>query len=258
MKNKSLKIKRSISIVPSKLTISRLIPNIITLVALCFGLTSIYYGLEGKWEHSIALIIIAALLDGMDGRIARYLNATSDFGANLDSLADFINFGVAPGILLYMWDLRGIEIKGIGWGCALIYSVCCALRLARFNVAIGSNKMHDSFFVGVNAPSGAILALLPMLVTFEVGYIESMKPLYVGIYLVMIGFLMASRIPTFSIKKLVIPQEYVGLILAVCGLLISALIIKPWITIITLALLYAGSIPFSVASYYKKANGTEN
>jgi CDP-diacylglycerol---serine O-phosphatidyltransferase len=250
------KRKKADTLIGNMLPISKLFPSIITLLALCFGLTSIRYGFDQKWEHSVTLIIIAALLDGMDGRIARYLNATSDFGAQLDSLADFINFGVAPAIILYLWTLSSIPIKGVGWGFVLIFSVCCAIRLARFNVSArdSANKLKDIFFDGVNAPIGAVLAINPIVLSFEFDINFIKNPWFIGIYVVLMAFAMASRIPTFSIKKLSIPRKNAALVLAFFGLFIAALVIKPWIVIPTLSLLYILSIPVSIAVYYKKVS----
>ncbi len=258
MNNHKQQKKEDNGLINNVLPISKLFPSIITLLALCFGLTSIRYGFDQKWEHSVALIVIAALLDGMDGRIARYFNATSDFGANLDSLADFINFGVAPAIILYMWILNYIPIKGVGWGFVLIFSVCCSIRLARFNVSIQDkhhNKFKDIFFEGINAPVGAVLAINPIALSFEFDNIEIIKNYwFIGFYITLMAFAMASRIPTFSIKKISIHKKNVALILALFGLFIAALIIKPWIVIPFLSFIYILSIPVSIATYYKCKN----
>ena len=243
---------KSSLLITDVLPISRLFPNAITIIALCVGLTSLRYAFDSKWEHSITLLMIAAFLDGMDGRVARYLNVTSVFGANLDSLADFINFGVAPAIIVYMWALTDINIKGLGWGFVLIYSVCCAARLARFN-ATTNDKLRDTFFIGVNAPMGAILLVLPMVLSFEYDSLDvTNHPLYIGGYMVLIAFMMASRIPTFSIKKISISHKNVRLVLAFFGFITAALIIRPWITIAAASILYIISIPISTIFYLKK------
>lgn len=234
--------------------ISRLFPNIITLISLCAGLTAIRFALLGKWEMAVTFILIAAVLDGMDGRLARLLKATSTFGAQLDSLADFINFGVAPVLMLYLWKLQQAPIKGLGWGLVLFYSVCCALRLARFNTNLENDELPawvDRFFVGIPAPVGAGLAVLPMVFEFQFGNSFFSDPTYTGIHTAIIALLMASRIPTFSIKKIVIRREYASLTLMLSGLLIAALIIEPWLALSVIAVIYAVSIPFSCAYYYR-------
>lgn len=234
------------------LPITRLFPNIITLAALCLGLTSVRYALDSKWEHSVVLLIVAAFLDGMDGRVARYFKATSNFGAQLDSLADFFNFGIAPAIIIYMWTLVGIPIKGVGWGFVLVFSVCCAIRLARFNIALNTDsKMKDMFFTGINAPAGAILAITPMMLSFEFEIEELKNPWFIGVYMLLIAFAMSSRLPTFSIKKISISHQNVALVLAFFGFVIASLVIKPWITISVFSVIYILSIPLSVAMYYK-------
>ena len=148
----------------SNLHITRLFPNIVTILALCFGLSAMRYALSDRWELSVSFIVIAAILDGLDGRLARLLNATSDFGAHLDSLVDFVNFGVAPAFVLYLWGMH--EIRAFGWGIALFYSICCVIRLARFNTTLEEDEppfWFDYFFSGVPSPIGALLALAPLI-----------------------------------------------------------------------------------------------
>ena len=233
----------------------RLIPNIITLAALCFGLTAIKCGLDGNWEKSLFFLIISAFLDGMDGRIARYLNVTSDYGANLDSLADFVDFGVAPALIIYMWTLGESHIKSLGWGAAVIFAICGAMRLARFNTGIKSQKssVQNFFFTGVPITIGGILALAPLMLSLEFPTINFIKrPEFNGIYLLAIAFAMSSKLPTFSIKHIRVSKENVKLVLAMIGALIVFLIVKPWMTIVILCLLYIISIPISVVVFYKK------
>ena len=238
------------------LPFSKLFPSVLTIIALCAGLTAIKYALEGKFEHCVALIVISAFLDAMDGRLARYLNATSEFGANLDSLADFLNFGVAPSVSLYIWTLQYTPVKGLGWIVVLIFSVCMSIRLARFNASATNpkiDKLKDVFFSGISAPCGGVLALVPMMLTFEFDDISRLiNPFSVAIYSTLIAFGMASRIPTISIKKMQIPHENVALVLAFSGLLIAALLMKPWIIIPALGLIYVISIPVTTFMYYSK------
>ena len=182
----------------------KLFPNVITLLALAVGLSSIRFAIEGKWELAVTAIIVAAILDGFDGRIARMLNATSTFGAELDSLADFVNFGVAPVIVIYLWSLHTFKYKLLSWGAVLLYNSCMAIRLARFNTAMINEILPKHFFVGVPAPIGALLVLAPVMLEFDIAQEYGISPkeylLSTIIYVVVIGFLLASRIPTISLK----------------------------------------------------------
>lgn len=251
--SKNLIPKKKITVLP----VYKLLPSIITLVALCAGLTAVKFALEAKWESSVVLLVIAAFLDGMDGRVARYLKVTSDFGAELDSFADFCNFGISPAIVLYMWAANDVEVKKIGWGVVLIFAICCAVRLARFNINNKNRKNLDSsgsvFFTGVPAPIGGILVMIPMIISFEFRHFLAVlkAPWILGIYMIIVALAMASRIPTFSIKKITVSQDNIALFFAFIGFLIAVLIIKPWITITVLSVAYIFSIPFSVFLYYR-------
>ncbi|RKQ72725.1 CDP-diacylglycerol--serine O-phosphatidyltransferase [Oceanibaculum indicum] len=233
------------------LSINRLIPNILTVLALCAGLTAIRFALNGEWQQAVIAIFAAAILDGLDGRMARLLKATSKFGAELDSLSDFISFGVAPAVVLYMWGMSGVA--GFGWAVVLFFATCAALRLARFNTKLGDPELPAyayNYFSGVPAPAGAGLALLPMILSFDLGYDTVLKhPALVIAWVFFIGLLMVSAIPTFSGKKARIPQGLVIPMLIVVGLLVAALVNAPWRTLSGLGLLYLLCIPFSVRSY---------
>jgi len=238
------------------LPISRLFPNVITIMAICFGFTSIRYALDSKWDVAVTFIIIAGFLDVADGRLARFLKATSNFGAQLDSLADFVNFGVSPAAVLYLWYLQEINIKGMGWAMVLFYVICSAIRLARFNSDLAIQDRPDwkeGFFTGVPAPAGAYLAVLPIMLNFKFDIIEYVHPILVGIYLIIIALLMSSRIPTFATKKLIIKKEYVSLVLVVTGLVTGVIIMEPWIVLPFLGIIYLISIAFSVRAYNKLA-----
>jgi CDP-diacylglycerol--serine O-phosphatidyltransferase len=240
------------------LPLTMLIPNIITIAALCAGLTSVRYALDQKWEMAVAFIVLAAVMDGMDGRLARLLNATSKFGAQLDSLADFISFGVAPALILYLWQLQYIEVKGLGWGLVLFFATAMALRLARFNTALEDDKKpewKERFFVGVPAPSGAGLLLFPMIAMFfandKLGILTYPFPIYtLAGYLVIIALLMVSRIPTFSFKRMTIEREYVPFILVGTVIFIALLILEPWAMLSLVAIAYLCLIPVSIARYF--------
>ena len=233
------------------LSINRLIPNILTVLALCAGLTSIRFALNGEWQQAAIAIFAAAILDGLDGRMARLLKATSKFGAELDSLSDFISFGVAPAVVLYMWGMSGVA--GFGWAVVLFFATCAALRLARFNTKLGDPDLPAyayNYFSGVPAPAGAGLALLPMILSFDLGYDTVLKhPALVIAWVFFIGLLMVSAIPTYSGKKARIPQGLVIPMLIVVGLLVAALVNAPWRTLSGLGLLYLLCIPFSIRSY---------
>lgn len=230
-----------------------LLPNFITLLALCSGVTAIRLGIEGRFELAVGAVIIAILLDAVDGRLARFLKGTSRFGAELDSLADFVNFGVAPAILLYIWSLNALRTAG--WVIALVLAICCALRLARFNVALDDpNKpaWAAGFFTGAPAPAGAGLAMLPMYLGF-LGVIGDGHPFapVIGPYVVLVALLMVSRIPTYSGKNLgrFVPRDYVLPILGLGAFAIIMLVSYPWELLTVLAAVYLALIPLSVRAY---------
>lgn len=236
------------------LPISKLFPSFVTVMAICFGLTSIRYALHNQWDIAAAYIVIAGFLDVVDGRLARFLKATSDFGAQLDSLADFVNFGVAPAIVIYLWELHKVQTKGLGWALALFYAICSAIRLARFNSDLldpDRPVWKDGFFKGVPAPMGAYLVLLPVMLSFESDILEYVSPLAIGIYMVIIGLLMASKLPTFATKKIVIHKEHISIILVLAGLIIGVVIMEPWISLAILGILYICTFPFSLRLFKK-------
>jgi CDP-diacylglycerol--serine O-phosphatidyltransferase len=231
------------------------VPNLVTLLALCAGLTSIRMSIELRFDAAIAAIAIAAFLDGIDGRVARFLKSTSRFGAELDSLTDFLNFGVAPAVLLYVWALD--ELRSLGWIAAMIFAICGALRLARFNVAIDDPNRREwqtNYFVGIPAPAGAMISLLPIYVEFigtPHGFLTA--PL-VLVYTLAIGFLMVSRVPTWS-GKLVgrrIHREYVLPLFVLVVLFVALLVSYPFETLTICTLLYLGSLPLSWTTYHRR------
>lgn len=240
------------------LPISRLFPNIVTLLGLCFGLFALKYAISEKWETAVIFIIIAAIVDGMDGRLARLLNASSNFGAQLDSLADFFNFGVAPALVIYMWSTH--EVKALGWAITLFFVISQALRLARFNVSIDDDsidkEIKDKFFRGVPAPCGAFLCLLPLMLSFmfkeEFGYqFITITPVMISFYTAFVAILMVSTIPTISVKNVKIRRDMASFVLAIAGLLIIALIIKPWVVLSLICVGYFLTIPFSIIAYLR-------
>jgi len=232
------------------LSINRLIPNILTLLALCAGLTSIRFALHAKWEHAVVAIVLAGILDGLDGRVARLLQGTSKFGAELDSLSDFVCFGVAPAMLLYLWTMQAAG--GYGWALVLLFAVCCALRLARFNTMLGQPDLPPyayNFFTGVPAPGAAGLVMVPMTLTFEFGPGIFDRPVVAAVFLVGVAFLMVSKIPTFSGKRVRVPHRWVLPVLLLVGLLAACLVSDPWLTLSSIGLLYLALIPLSIRSF---------
>jgi CDP-diacylglycerol--serine O-phosphatidyltransferase len=232
------------------LSINRLIPNILTLLALCAGLTSIRFGLHGQWEKAVVAIILAGVLDGLDGRVARMLQGTSKFGAELDSLSDFVSFGVAPAMVLYFWTMQ--EAGGLGWAVVLLYTVCCGLRLARFNTMLGQADLPPyayNFFTGIPAPAAAGVVLLPMVASFEFGRGFFDRPAVVAVFLAGVAFLMVSTIPTFSFKKVRIPNAWVLPMLLIIGALTAFLVTEPWKTLSVLGVAYVAMIPVSIRAF---------
>jgi CDP-diacylglycerol--serine O-phosphatidyltransferase len=237
--------------------LAKVLPNLITLFGLCIGLSAIRFAIDASFVKAISFLFIAAFLDGVDGRLARFLNSTSDFGAQLDSLADFVNFGIVPVLILYLWINQYSDIYILDWAMVLFFAVCMAIRLARFNVDIDSNnaaenKIQEHFFYGIPAPCGAVLAVLPMVLFYESGHYKLfVDPSIIILYVLILAIMLASTIPTFSIKKISIANEYLYITLIIMGLIIVGLVIKPWITIILLEFLYIGSIPISIIMYFK-------
>ena len=242
--------RRTIRQVPVRM----LVPSMLTLLALCSGLTSIRLSFEGDFPIAIAAIVLAAVLDALDGRVARALKSTSRFGAELDSLADFVNFGVAPSILLYAWLLDGLG--NFGWIAGLVFAVCAALRLARFNVALDDvdrPSWASRFFVGVPAPAGALVLLLPVYLQLAgLPQFEAGAPA-VLVYELAIGFLMVSSLPTFSGKQLGerVSRELVLPIFMAVVLVATLLIAFPWQMLTLGSLAYLATLPFAFTAHRK-------
>jgi CDP-diacylglycerol--serine O-phosphatidyltransferase len=236
-------------------SINRLIPNILTLAALCSGLTAIRFALQGEMRLAVIAIIVAAIFDALDGRVARRLGVTSRFGAELDSLSDFLCFGVTPALVLYLASLK--DGGALGWVVTLMVPICSALRLARFNTALVSDTpppaWTGSFFTGVPAPAGALLALIPLMVSFEIEAAWPRHALVVGAVLVVVGGLMVSRIPTYSFKKGRVPRHLVLPSLLGAALVMGVLASAPWIAGSLIGLAYVSLIPFSWIAYRRQA-----
>lgn len=233
-----------------RIPVRAMVPNFFTLLALCAGLTSIRMGIEGRYELALAAIVFAALLDGIDGRVARLLKASSRFGAELDSLADFVNFGVAPAFLIYNWGLGGF--KSGGWICVMIFALASALRLARFNTALEEDRprWQANYFMGMPTPAAAIVVLLPFYLQ-RVGIVDARTSSFLLqlslLYTLVIAVLMVSAIPTFSGKLLGerIERELVlPLFVAAVGF-VAMLLTYPYVTLTIASLIYLGFIPVS-------------
>jgi CDP-diacylglycerol--serine O-phosphatidyltransferase len=231
------------------LPFQKFIPNLLTLTALCAGLTSIRFALESRWETAVILIFVSIILDGMDGRVARLLGSTSKFGAELDSFADFCNFGIVPGVVIYLYALK--DLGRFGWSFVLFYTICMVLRLARFNTLIDS-PVKSNFFVGVSAPFGALLALMPMMTQFQLEEAYSIPPLFYGIELSIVSGFLISRIPTFALKNGRVPKIWILPIFIGVGLGMASLIAFPWATLTLGGVLYLASIPFSIRASKKE------
>ncbi len=241
----------------NKPTFASILPNMTTILALCTGLSAVRFALLGRWNLAVMAILIAAVLDGMDGRLARMLNSTSRFGAELDSLSDFINFGVSPALVIYLRSLQ--DWHGLGWVITLYFAVCMALRLARFNtlsIEGTTPAWSQYFFMGVPAPAGAFLALTPLMIHFvfeERGWGDHfISPTVNAIVMFICASLLISRIPTLSLKKVHVSQKLVLPLLVIVALLAGALFSEPWMTLSAIAILYVCSIPFTIRACRKK------
>ena len=235
-----------------------ILPNTLTLIGVCIGLTSINFALNGNYKLSIIAILLAAIIDGLDGRIARLIRGTSKVGKELDSLTDVISFGVAPAFIMYFWQLN--TLGKIGWLISLIYVVCVALRLARFNVNTGGeSSWRDNFFEGVPSPAGGILVLSPLI--YEVSgfdFININYKLIVPIVFMVISILLISKVPTYSFKKIVVPRSTTIFLLFGIVLLFGLLLIFPFKVLIICSLLYLILITISAFHFFKLKKDLKN
>jgi len=239
------------------LSFNRIFPNMITVLALCAGLTSIRYGFNEQWDRAALAIVVAGMLDGLDGRIARLLRGTSDFGAELDSLADAISFGVAPALVLFLWAMH--DAGGVGWAVCLLHAVCTVLRLARFNTMIGQDLPHwaHNYFTGVPSPAGAGIALMPMFFWLLTDERIFQHWAVSGIFLIASALLMVSRVPIYSGKHVRLKPQLVVPLMVGVGVLAGLLWAEPWATLSFLGLVYIAMIPMSVWSYRRLKNGDQ-
>jgi CDP-diacylglycerol--serine O-phosphatidyltransferase len=245
------------------LSFNRLIPNILTMLGLCAGLVAIRFAIDGRWAPAAVMIVVAGVIDGLDGRLARLLKATTRFGAEFDSLADFLSFGVAPALVLYLWSMQAVG--PLGFIPCLLFAVCSALRLARFNASLDLGLGEKpkpayayNFFTGVPAPAGAGCALFPLfagLAFTEWGWIRAemavRHPFVVGAVLVLVGGLMVSTLPTWSFKNFKVPRDAILPLLLGVGFYVALLVAEPWAALAAAGIIFLGMIPFSIRSYVR-------
>ena len=242
---------KKFKIVASKKT-RYLLPNILTLGGVCLGISSIKFSIDGNYNLAVTLILLAAILDALDGRVARLIKGTSEFGKELDSLTDFVSFGIAPVLILYFWDLN--NYGKLGWAIALIYSVCCVLRLARFNLTKNENDQEwkNNFFEGVPSPAGGLLILTPLIYelsdfSFNIN-VKSFTPFLT----ILIALLLVSKVPTLSLKKISISSKTTIFLLLTAGIIFIALLFYTFETLLIFGIIYLISIPLSLLIYKKQ------
>lgn len=237
----------------NQLTFTKFIPTLISLLALCSGISAINYSYLGNFMTATSLLLFACFLDGIDGRIARFLNASSEFGAQMDSLADLVNFGVAPGFVVYCWKMNEIEFNGISWFIVMFLACCMAIRLARFNADLSSedknNPLIKYFFKGIPAPAAAGLVILPLVLSFQFGYGFWSEPTFVLINTLAIALLAAGTFPTPCFKKVKIDTKYKNLFLIFVSVIAVLLVTKPWFALSFIGALYITSIIIGLFIY---------
>jgi len=232
------------------LSFNRIFPNILTLLALCAGLTAIRYGFNGQWDRAAVALVLAAMLDGVDGRVARMLRATTKFGAELDSLADAVSFGVAPAMMMYLWVMH--DAGGIGWALCLLHAVCCVLRLARFNTMVGQPDLPSwahNYFTGVPSPGGAGIAIMPLILWLYSGADFFASPVVAGAFLLASSLLMVSRVPVYSGKHMRLKPQWVVPIMVFIGAFAAFLVTDPWASLSLIGIMYILTIPLSAWSF---------
>ena len=253
------KPKNNLKIITDKKNKARVIlPNMLTLIGVCIGLTSIRFALDGRFEFAVIAIIFAALIDGLDGRIARLINATSKVGKELDSLTDMISFGVAPAFIMYFWKLN--TLGRFGWLLCLIYVICVALRLARFNVNTGqAPSWRDNFFEGVPSPAGGILVLTPLILSMtSFDFFKIQYDVVVPIFFITTSLLLISKFPSYSFKKIVIQRKTTIFLLFGIVLFFGLLLIYPFNVIFISAIIYLSMLPISFFHYQKLKKQNED
>ena len=229
-----------------------LLPNILTLAGVCLGISSIKFSIDGNYSLAVTLILLAAILDALDGRVARLIKGTSDFGKELDSLTDFVSFGIAPVLILYFWELN--KYGKLGWAIALIFSVCCVLRLARFNLTKndGQNEWKQNFFEGIPSPVGGLIILTPLIYDLADLKLNLDIKIFTPYLTVLVAFLLVSKVPTLSLKKIAIPPNATVFLLLLIGILFIALLFFTFETLLIFTFAYIISIPISLFVYKKQ------
>lgn len=235
--------------------ITRFIPNMTTLLGLCIGLTAVYHALLADWEKALWYVVIATVFDGMDGRLARFFNASSRFGAELDSLSDFVTFGVSPALVAYFYSLH--HLGRLGWGVVLFFCICAGLRLARFNtmsVDIDEDpklvNVQKKYFTGVPMPAAGLLMLAPIMIEVDTGY--GVNSLVYAVFGICVGVLMVSKIPTFAFKGMNIQPHQIIFLLGMIGVFVIGMMTRPWLTLPILGLVYLVSFVLSFKAYRKE------
>ena len=246
-----MKENKKFKLVSSKKT-RYLLPNILTLGGVCLGISSIKFSIDGNYSLAVIFILLAAILDALDGRVARLIKGTSEFGKELDSLTDFVSFGIAPVFILYFWELN--KYGKLGWAIALIYSVCCVLRLARFNLTKIDNQQiwKNNYFEGVPSPAGGLLILMPLIFELSDLNLNFNIKNFTPYFTILIAFLLVSKIPTLSLKKISISPKATVFILLGIGIIFISLLYYTFETLLSFALVYLISIPVSFFMYKRK------
>ena len=235
-----------------------MLPNIATVLALCTGLSAVRFALLERWEWCVTAILIAGILDAVDGRLARFFSSATRFGAELDSLSDFISFGISPALVMYFFTLH--QWGGFGWAFVLLFSVCMALRLARFNthsIEGTDPSWAAAYFTGAPAPAAAALSISPLVMSLEWPHSFASSPFFCSAILFAVALLMISHIPTFSLKSVHIPHRYVLPVMVASAVSTAALFSQPWLTLSVVAVGYVSTFPFSIAAYRKDAAAME-
>ncbi len=236
----------------------KFVPTMLSLLALCCGVSAIRYSFSGYFMFAVSLLLFACFLDGIDGRVARFLNVSSSFGAEMDSLADLVNFGVAPGFIVYCWKMNEIEFNGIAWFAVMLLACCMAIRLARFNVDLTTKDQNDPlvkyFFKGVPAPAAAGLVIFPLILNFKFGHGFWVEPIFVAINTLVVALLAGSTLPTPCFKKIKIKPQYKNVVLIVAAMFAVLFVSSPWLAFSVLGFLYILSIiaGIFVYLYFKK------
>ncbi len=233
-----------------KLSLRSLIPNLFTFISLTFGLTAIKFAIDGKWQISVSLIVFASFLDNIDGKLARFLKTNSDFGVELDSLADFISFGIAPAIIVYLWS-KSLFVE-TSWAVVIFYAICSSSRLAKFNLTNYENK-NDSkkikYFSGISTPAAAGFTLLPMMIYFRYSPDLPLNEVIIKFYIFIPAILMISNIPTYSLKGVKFEKKFMPFLIIILASILSLLLTDFWLAMIIIIIVYFLSIPFAIYEF---------